>query len=356
MTAINEYLGCKLRALSFFAIILVVFVHSYNAKIRFESGELDDVTSNAILFFENFLSKGICRVAVPLFFLISGFLFHLTLNFSLTGIIDKYKKRVKSLLIPYLFWSVFGVFIFLLLQAFPFSRFFFTRGLIIDYSFLKLMRTIFLDPIPYQFWFIRDLILLVLLSPLIAYLTKSTKGLWILVLIFLWYQSPASFGCFSNESLLFFTIGGHVALNKSAQFLSPIRSKRFLIYLTVCWICIVSITSYLLTFIPAEKITIALDHTGVLIGILSVWLLYDSLFHAEINYALFGYTFIIFALHEPLLTIIVKGLFYVCGKTTSSTLFIYLFAPLITILICLLCGVIWKRSAPRLYDFATGGR
>ena len=352
----SEYLGRKVKAISFFAIILVVFVHSYNAKIKFASGELGDGTSSAVLFTEHFISKGICRIVVPLFFLISGFLFYQTFDLSMEGVIDKYKKRIKSLVIPYLFWSVSGVLLFVFLQALPFSNFFFTRGLIMDYPFSKLMLTVFIDPIPYQLWFIRDLVILVLFSPLIAYLTKSTRGLWILALVALWYLTPNSFGGFNNESLLFFAAGCYLALNKQEQLLSPSRSNRFLPYLVVTWLLIVSYTSYYLTFDSSKTLFHLLDYTGVLLGILSVWFLYDYLFHLERDFALFKYTFIIFALHEPLLTVIVKGLFYLWGKTNLSTLSIYLLAPLLTILICLFCAKVWKRIAPGFYNFATGGR
>src|SRR5882762_465882 len=238
----NDHLSYKLKALSLVAIILVVFIHSYNVEIKFTTGTLTGGTSHSVLFVENFLSKGIARIAVPLFYLISGFLFYITWNFSFTGIVDKYKKRIKSLVIPYLFWSLFGVLLFLCLQTIPWSKNFFTKELIKDYSFSQLLETILVDPIPYQLWFIRDLIMLVVFSPLIGFLTKSTRGIWILFLVVLWFAAPKTFELFSNESLLFFTIGCYLAFEKSQPLLNQGLSK-YSPYFLITWLLIVSLTT-----------------------------------------------------------------------------------------------------------------
>jgi len=88
---------------------------------------------------------------------------------------------------------------------------------------------ILLNPIPYQLWFVRDLIMLVICSPLIWYLTKSTKGLWLVVLAILWSTAPKTFEFFSNEALLFFTIGCALTHDKT-QLLNQRLSK----YLSYC--------------------------------------------------------------------------------------------------------------------------
>lgn len=353
----NDHLSHKLKALSLVAIILVVFIHSYNAEIKFATGVLTGGNSPSVMLVENFLSKGIARIAVPLFFLISGFLFYINWNFSLTGIIDKYKKRIKSLVIPYLFWSLFGVLLFFFLQSMPWSKHFFTKELIKDYSFSQLLETILINPIPYQLWFIRDLIMLVVFSPLIGLLTKSTKGIWILFLTLLWYLAPKTFELFSNESLLFFTVGCYLAFEKSQPLLNQNISK-YSPYLLITWLLIVSLTTYLLTFNRSGSVLNFLNNTGIVIGILAVWSLYDLVERAQImKYStFFAYTFIIYVFHEPLLTILVKGMFYWFGKTDASSLLIYLTAPLLAIAFCMFLRYLWIRVAPRFYDFATGGR
>src|SRR6185295_2439222 len=162
---LNDYLSEKLKALSLAAIVLVVFIHSHNEEVKFASGEMAGNPEQWVLFVENFVSKGIARIAAPIFFMISGLLFFLSYDFTLQGIVSKFKSRLKSLVVPYLIWSVFGLILILSLQLIPWSKDFFTKELIIHYSISKLLRTIFFDPIPYQLWFIRDLFMLVIVSP-----------------------------------------------------------------------------------------------------------------------------------------------------------------------------------------------
>ena len=354
---IDDYLSKKLKALSLVAIVLVVFIHSHNEEVKFASGELTGEQSRAVFFIENFFSKGIARIAAPLFFAISGFLFYKSYDFTVSGVVDKLKRRFKSLVIPYLFWSVFGLIFILFLQSIPWSRNFFTKELIIQYSFSKLLFTILVDPIPYQLWFVRDLVMLVVLSPLIWYLTKSIRVAWIVILVFLWTVAPKTFELFSNEALLFFALGCALTLNKTELINQKLTKFSSFCLLTV-WLLVVLLTTYLITFNHDNLVLNALNNLGILLGILSVWFLYDHVNPAQITKysVLFGYTFFIFVFHEPLLTILKKGMFYLFGKTNFSSLLIYIVAPLIAICLSMFISYVWRRGTPRLYNFATGGR
>lgn len=52
-----------------------------------------------------FISRILASVAVPLFFFISGYLFFFRTTFSVDVYKKKLKSRIKTLLIPYLFWN-----------------------------------------------------------------------------------------------------------------------------------------------------------------------------------------------------------------------------------------------------------
>jgi len=353
----NNYLSNKLKALSLGAIVLVVFIHAYNEEVKFASGVMEGGISYWVLFVEIFFSKGIARIAAPLFFLISGFLFYISYDFSVRGVVNKFKRRFKSLVVPYLFWSVFGVMLILFLQSIPWARDFFTKELIVRYSLSKLLFTILVDPVPYQLWFVRDLIILGVFSPLIWYLTKSIGGIWLLILVLLWYVAPKTFELFSNEALLFFTLGCALVLDKT-----DLVNYKFSIFSSCCllilWLLVVAVTTYLITFNPTFFLLNALNNLGILIGIMSVWSLYDHVSPERITKysVLFGYSFFIFVFHEPLLTILKKGMFFWLGKTTFTSLLIYIGAPLIAIGISILIRYVLKRSTPGLYNLATGGR
>jgi len=137
---------------------------------------------------------------------------------------------------------------------------------------------------------------------------------------------------------------------------------RFTKFATRCllslWLLIELLTTYLLTFGVADFSFDVLINFGIVIGIPAVWSLYDYTNPKRIaKYSpVFGYSFMIFVFHEPLLTILKKGLFFLTGKTNLSFLLIYLVAPLLSICICMWVRIILLKGTPRFYSFTTGGR
>ena len=90
---IDEYNSKKIRVLSFVLIFLVLYIHSfYNEAIGTKYAS----------FLQVFLGNGgISNVAVPMFFAISGVLFFNGIT-SVKDCFPKIRKRIKSLLIPYI--------------------------------------------------------------------------------------------------------------------------------------------------------------------------------------------------------------------------------------------------------------
>jgi surface polysaccharide O-acyltransferase-like enzyme len=86
--------------------ILVVFIHNQDASI-------DKQLQETYWICNELFSEILGRVAVPLFFFFSGFLFFLNVNtFNIKNIKNKLESRVKTLLVPYLFWTMLIVIIF----------------------------------------------------------------------------------------------------------------------------------------------------------------------------------------------------------------------------------------------------
>lgn len=356
---ITKYLSDKLKAISFILIGMVVFLHSYNLEINFSLGT-GFIGQGLNSFIQNVISQGITRIAVPLFFVISGFLFFLSIkNGSMPEFISKYRKRIKSLLLPYLFWSIFGILFFLILQLIPISKPFFTNQLIVNYSTTQLLSRIFINPFPYQLWFIKDLIVLILLSPILYWLIKYLKFYVILIFLVTWISSFNYF-IFTNEALLFFALGAFFSI-KNINIQNFKFNNKYLIF-TALWLgLIIFKTTLVYQNFENEWLIKILHKSSILIGIVSFWLLYDKVFEKiDISktkfYLLFQYTFFLFVFHEPLLSIFKKAFYYVLGLTELSSFIIYLSAPIITISVSILIGFYAKKTIPKLYYFATGGR
>ena len=163
-------------------MILVIFIHSYNLN---SENEKNDIVS----FIEFLGSYFIATIAVPMFFVISGFFVFFQKAFTFSIFKAILKKRFYSLLIPYFFWTFFWTLVFIIVsRLFPFLN----LNAISKISF----KTIW-SPINYQFWFIRDLIILVVLSPLLYILSKKSYLFLIIPYLFLIFR--VNFGDFQIE-------------------------------------------------------------------------------------------------------------------------------------------------------------
>ncbi|MGN0890730.1 MAG: acyltransferase family protein [Candidatus Spyradenecus sp.] len=179
MPSIPESLSRKFTNMSFCCACLVVFIHIYP---RFDPGSWQ-------WWIHQFIANGITRVAVPYFFLASGFF--LACHFGEEGWRRReVGKRVFSVLVPcyltILLWAILKIGLAFVLPP--------TAGL----PFLDLLaQTInwksttglypFACPELYSLWFLRTLFVFVLVSPLVVRpLTTSRKsGLSFLAALFL---------------------------------------------------------------------------------------------------------------------------------------------------------------------------
>ena len=74
---IEKEISNKFKVLSVLAILLVVIIHSNNV-IPIENDNYTFATFNYN--FQNLLTQGIARIAVPIFFIISGYYFFERIN------------------------------------------------------------------------------------------------------------------------------------------------------------------------------------------------------------------------------------------------------------------------------------
>ena len=97
-----------INMLRFPLAILVVFVHSFGADIDVAQLHASVLSGAAIYdYVRLFCSVVIARSAVPIFFIISGYLLFLKVEeYSKQVYVGKMRKRWHSLVIPYLAWNV----------------------------------------------------------------------------------------------------------------------------------------------------------------------------------------------------------------------------------------------------------
>lgn len=334
----TPYLSEKIRNLSFFSMLLVVLLH----------GQLISISTGYALWIQRLVSGELTRIAVPLFFAISGYLFFQNFSSPIKEFFEnKIKKRVHTVLLPYLLWSIWGFILLSLIQwilpGYGMS--------IVGHKPNEVLYIIFLNPVgTYQLWFLKDLFILILFTPIIYWGIKYLRFFLILLLCFFWINGIQYF--IQIESIFFFVLGGYIALEYKSILYKKYSQKIIAILKFCIWLIFCG-------FLVEYNLGYYSHCIGILLGIWSLWCMYDVLYSyiKRINNLkkLAGYSFFIYVAHEPLLTVI-KKLLLCIGNSSILILMIYFMAPLVTISICIVVGCILKSKIPKFYAFISGGR
>ncbi len=228
---LTEKLSNKFANMALVCSFFVVFIHT---TTQYATG---DFTWWTISLFRD----GICRMAVPFFFLASGFF--------LAGHCHEKdwwskacNKRIHTLLVPFLVWSVvwFVYSLPLVVSANIYSNAELTRNLphtIFDWLNVfgvSFRRSPYYGPL----WFVRWLIVLVLLSCFFVRVHQASCKASLLTLFFafalLVYFEPGCGLCFSG--LFFFNLGLHLRLHAPKIRISrPFAGLTFLLGIGIVW-------------------------------------------------------------------------------------------------------------------------
>ena len=336
---------------------MVVYLHSYNLNTSFLNSATNINTFDLNSFIQEFITNGITRIAVPLFFSIAGYLFFFNFNPSLNSFLIKYKKRFFSLLVPLLFWSILGTLFYYLLQSIPFPKKIISNDLIKYYSFSELIKTIFLNPIPYQLWFMIELIKFVIFSPLIYFYVSKFSYYSIAPFLLFWYFN-IDILIVRNDGILFFILGSFLAINGLNINLHKIEYKKAFKSFAFVWIFILFLMTYL-TIKGYPNINF-LTKTSIIMGLLTIWFNYDFIIQKKwledkLLY-LSSFTFFIYVSHEPMLSILKRSILKFVGISRYVNLFVYLIAPIIIITFSIIIATVLKKNVYWLYNIITGSR
>ncbi len=347
---ISQKLSDSLRVANLFCTILVIAIH-YNTK-----HDIDLVNGlNWNYYFQEFLTNSVARISVPFFAFVAGFFFFLSYKNTYSYPLAL-KKRTHSIFIPYIIVSTLIFIVDYIYGKIIWSSTEHITSQILEYIFLK--------PVSIQFWFLRDLIFLVLISPVIFIAVKNFK-LWIVLpLLGLWLVdievTPilADRNIITIETFSYFVLGCYLSLNLQIfEKLIHILSKKMTIYIFLVYIilCIIRV------FIDPEMAnwyvnryefhTLIMQNISIFIGVFLVIKL-SSFVISDRFVFLSQFTFFVYLFH-------VKPLSYGVGKLTSYFISdaykFYLTFPLATIAIFLGAYLI-KVRMPTVYKALSGNR
>ena len=199
------------RQLRFPMIVLVTFAHSYG-KVA-EGFSLLTSEWNTYEFLKLFVSQTLVKVAVPVFFIMSGYLFFANVEkWNLKVYKAKILRRMKTLLIPYLIWNLLMA---VKLKSFSWSIFWvfwYPAGIQTDWFGQEHWMT---APVNMPLWFLRDLIIVSLFTPIIYILVRKL-GSWLMALLTILYLSGfcAFIPGLSAYAVYFFTFGSFFSIRR----------------------------------------------------------------------------------------------------------------------------------------------
>lgn len=312
-------------------------------------------------------SGGFCRACVPLFFIISGYLFFRDSTFDKTMYISQLRKRVKTVLVPYLLWNLLALVWHVILS----------RGAIASKiptdNIFKFLQYVFWDqlgapctfyyeppttPVDYPLWYLRDLIVMSILSPLFYVLLKGRKGIWILgalIVCFVAGRGPHISGL-EPVAVVFFGLGAYLGIHG----IDPIEAcgqptVSRAAAATGIWtaLCVASVSSSS-AFIRERCIGL-----GILCGVyaLTCWASYMTERHTRIPALLTSSTFFVFGLHSlvigPWRLILSK---IIRPDTTVGMIVLYLILSATVTASCVALYWLLRRICPPIAKALTGGR
>ena len=337
----------RIRIIKFIAIILIVYLHSYTAEVNFSDGTNTVHFPVWLRLFEEGISQVISRCGVPIFFLISAILLFKS-DQSYGNVIC---RKAKTLLLPYLIWNSFWIALFIILQSLPFTTVYFSGNNppILQGSLTQWLGLYGIGqeyPHCYPLWFVRDLMVVTLLFPVIKAVVNRCPQIMLGLGIIL---TVIPFGFYGKAALSWFIIGASIV-----KLQIHITSFDHISMSKISAVYFGGIIISLLTNISI------LRNIFIFAGIIFWIRLTKEIYHNEnirTNLLrLSKYTFIIYVLHELTLSSVRK----VCIRllpTSPAWLFSeYVLIPAVVITGCMVAGVIFKKFMPGAYMLSTGGR
>ena len=251
----------------------------------------------------------ILRVDIPCFIMLSAYLFYR--NFTMKRLGEKLNKRLHSLLVPYLLWNTIYYVAYVAASRIPGLQTIANRtDLVITTSgaWQAITKYTF-NPV---FWFMYQIILLVLLAPVLYLFLKNiwTGAAFLLVLL--------------------------VALFKGVAL--PELNLDALIYYSY----------YTHYFVPGIVLY-------QLLAVIGIWMMVNERWLGEVR-PFMTCTFFIYATHFVVVRFLNKAAALIFPGSQLVSMFMYVCMPLLAVTLCYQAARVLRRYRPDIWKTLNGGR
>ncbi|TDS13792.1 acyltransferase family protein [Sphingobacterium paludis] len=341
--------------LRFPLMFLVIFVH----MLPYEQRAIPPVFGgeSVYIFVSELISHHIGRIAVPFFFVFSGYFFFSKIdNWTANLYFTQLKKRYSTLLFPYIFWNLALVIVIVVVN------------LMLEYvgrapneNYHDLRQSSLYDlfwgyPINFPLWYIRDLMVMVVLSPIFYYFFKLLRGFGLCIIAVLYLSTlESNLPGISSTAIMYFGLGAYVSLAKVDVVNFCLRYGKLFAALALVALAVTA----LYTAKPENEYVV---RTFVLFALPSVFLLAISLAKKSRvkRYLLMlsPAVFFIYATHTIYILGKLKGAF---SRTSFAEpgwgmLMGYFLIPVLCMAVLLLFYFLLHRYLPKPLSLVTGSR
>lgn len=339
----------KVTIVSFILAVFVMYIHAKNLAYY----DFGDAHGTLIYGLNQILSEIFGRIAVPFFFLQSGYwMFRYDIFEKKSDVLKgKMKKKVISLGIPYLLWNTLGLLFFLIvtrLSGMPFNLY---HGQIVPITWETIGKGIFLHEFYFPYWFMQDLIVLTVMSPVLVMLLRKRCIAYVTIgILFMLSMRGINTPVFQMNSLLSFFMGGTLSVYHREYWETTNRHH----FETVCYMGLFCICAVLKWFSIPYFYTIYIVAAPILF-----WKCCDCLEQIHIfdheplwfcKQSFFIYSAHIF-LVEGLSSILSK-----VGRSMAWASFCYIVTPLIALAFLYVVARIGSQKFPKVYGLLCGNR
>jgi hypothetical protein len=335
----EAHLRNKISVITFISSLLVIWIHTFNLETYGIDASSAGI-AKVVYYVENYWAK-ITLLAVPMFFTVSGFLFFRT--FKLEALLDKYRSRAKSILIPYLCWCTIYYIYFVLLTNLPVVSSLMSGTERVAPSPVTWLCWLWPDSY-YTLWFLKNLMGFIVLAPVIYVLLrdwnrKIPTGFAVLLVILLCVH----FKWLSLwDGTNWYCLGAYVAINHKewALYQNKTISRVSLVYILLVLFTAFRFWNQWLEILFFAAVWFALDLSRRDMTI-RWWM---------------KLTFFTYVAHDIFLEAYEKIFLLVFGTSPAFALVDYLIVPPAVFVTLVAIAAFLRKFMPRLWQLLTGAR
>jgi succinoglycan biosynthesis protein ExoH len=324
-----------------------------------------DVAHHGVATFVNSFVLFFFFSVVPLLSMVSGWLFFSFAEEDAThALVHRMRRRFFSLYLPLVFWN--ALFLAILVGLFihePGDALFddlnirFESAGPLDY--VNAIFGITKRPVGFQFWFVRDLFVTALVSPLLWLLLRRAAYLGLVLLGLAWLAGNDLFIFFRSDVVFFFYLGGLLRL-RGAPLEIGRRATMVLVAVYVVLVALRTLAPYYVDVVDPPPLLAAATRGMRLVGVLACWGVFLQLAPTRVGAVVARYgglAFFLHAAHYPLLAEVKILLWNLVPAETDAWMVAHYGASVVvTVAIGIGAGVLLARAAPNWFALLNGGR